>query len=199
MYSVEILVITLIACSLLGWFKDDLQEKLVLDTWAVRHHREWYRLITNAFVHGGIAHLFFNIVTLRSCGDAFMYNLNLGDYQELYFWLLFLGGVLFSSVQTQLKHAKKEDYKSLGASGGITSLVTLIILHYPTHQLSLFFIPIPGWIFLIIWLGIDFILRNKDTQINHSAHLAGALYGLLFALWLNPNVLGDALTEIISS
>ena len=198
MYSVEILIIAITTCSFLGWFKDGIQNKLSLDTWAIRHQREWYRLITNAFVHGGIVHLLFNTVAIHAFGNIFIHELGLGHYTELYFWLLFLGGVLFSSIHTQLKHAKKEDYTSVGASGGISSLMTLIILYYPTHTLRLFFIAMPAWIFLIIWLGMDFVLRHRVTHINHSAHLAGAFYGLLFALWLNPNVLWDALVKIVS-
>lgn len=57
-------------------------------------------------------------------------------------------------------------------------------------QLGFFFIPMPAWVFGILYLGISYYLSRRRTgnvsvdNIGHEAHFWGAIYGLVFTLIL---------------
>ena len=199
MSIVEILQYTIVGCTLLSWYKPNLQEQLLHDTHAIRNNKEWYRLITSAFVHADVSHLFFNVVAFRIFGMVFLYQQQMSTYQEVYFLALFFGGVLLAGLISQFRHANNPTYRALGASAGVKAVFIATALAQPTVPISLIMIPIPIpiWILVICYLSIDFWLRNRPTGIGHRAHLAGACYGALFALYLNPNVFAEALEKIM--
>jgi hypothetical protein len=70
----------------------------------------------------------------------------------------------------------------VGASGGIAGVFTVFVIHYPTRTILLnFFIPIPAWVFGILWLLGDLqgALAGQG-MVAYTAHLGGAAFGLLF-------------------
>ncbi|MGB0356633.1 MAG: rhomboid family intramembrane serine protease [Cytophagales bacterium] len=196
MCTLEILFITIITCSVLAWLKPGLQDKLVQESYAIRHHKEGYRLITHAFVHLNIFHLTVNAVMFRDFGRVFLEQQAMSSQKDLHFLLLFFGGVLFSGCITHFQYAKEFE-KYLGASAGIFSIAVATTLADPMMKVrSCGVILLPAWETFLILTSIDFLLRNKATGIDHKGHLAGAFYGLLFALYLNPNVLSEAWDKI---
>ncbi len=79
--------------------------------------------------------------------------------------------------QNILKIKRINNYTSLGASGAVILV-----------QLGFFFIPMPAWIFGILYLGISYYLSRRNTgnesvdKIGHEAHFWGAIFGVLFTL-----------------
>jgi membrane associated rhomboid family serine protease len=76
-------------------------------------------------------------------------------------------------------------YRSLGASGAVSAVVFAFIFLDPLQKLGLVFIPIylPGFIFGVIYLVVStFLDRKGGGNINHSAHIWGALYGITFLI-----------------
>ena len=74
---------------------------------------------------------------------------------------------------------------SLGASGAVSAVVFAGIFLMPTIQIGFFIIPpiIPGFIFGPIYLGITaYLAKQGQGGINHSAHLWGSLYGVVFLI-----------------
>ena len=73
----------------------------------------------------------------------------------------------------------------LGASGAVSAVVFSHILFYPTTGMGLFFIPvyIPSFLFGLLYLGISSWLSKKGGgNINHSAHIWGALAGVVLTI-----------------
>ena len=105
---------------------------------------------------------------------------------------------------TYLNHFKQYNYNSLGASGAVSAIVFAGIFLQPTLQIGFFIIPpiIPGFIFGPIYLGITaYLSKNGQSGINHSAHLWGSIYGVVFLIITsyfmgNYNVLAAFMEQI---
>jgi membrane associated rhomboid family serine protease len=79
-------------------------------------------------------------------------------------------------------------YNSLGASGGVSAVLFAAILYAPLMTVSLyFFIQMPGFIFGLLFLGYSFYEAKRGTSyVNHSAHMYGALFGMIFMAVVYP-------------
>ena len=90
-----------------------------------------------------------------------------------------------SLIPTYIKHRDNYNYRSLGASGAVSTVVFAGLMVAPGIEVGLFFIPpiIPGFIFGPLYLLITAWLdRAGRGNVNHSAHLWGALYGIVFII-----------------
>jgi membrane associated rhomboid family serine protease len=107
--------------------------------------------------------------------------------------LIFLFSVLGGSLFSIWMRRKESDYQALGASGGVLGLLLCAVMWFPEIKLGLLFIPIPipGWIFCILFnLGSIVFSQTADRQrISHEGHLGGALFG---------GVIGFALLSIFA-
>ena len=96
----------------------------------------------------------------------------------LYFLLLYLGGIVVSDIPTYLRHRNDPGYRSLGASGGVASVIFSAILFNPVAGLYIFPLPIaiPGFIFGFLYLAYSYYMsQRRGDNINHDAHFYGAL------------------------
>jgi membrane associated rhomboid family serine protease len=124
-----------------------------------------------------------------------------GTQGSLIYCILYLSALIICLIPTYLKHKNQYNYYSLGASGAVSAIVFVGIFLEPTIQIGFFIIPpiIPGFIFGPIYLGITaYLSKNGQGGINHSAHLWGSLYGVVFLL-ISAKYLGnfDALANFI--
>lgn len=151
--------------------------------WLVRR-AEWQTLITSAFIHASLAHLFFNAFTFWAF--AFLLERRIGT---LPFAALYLFGLLASDAGTYFKHRADPAYQTLGASGAILAVLFASIIYFPTQSIFILPlpVPIPAPLFALAYLGYTYwASRQARGQINHDAHFAGALAGLFFVLVTDP-------------
>ncbi len=146
---------------------------------------QWYRFITHGLIHADPIHLIFNMLALYSLGSVLEANFTsevlFGRYGRIVYLLLYLTALIFASVPDYIKHRNNSYYQSLGASGAVAAVIFGTILLSPTAMLSFFFIPMPGFVFAILFLVISTVLARKGgDNIGHGAHISGAIYGLLF-------------------
>ena len=107
----------------------------------------------------------------------------------LYVLLYFLGLIL-ASVISVLKHKDNKQYASLGASGAVEGVIFGFIILYPLEKIYLFFIPIgiPAVIFGFLYMAYSIYAgKAQKGRVNHDAHIAGAIWGVLFTLIAVPN------------
>ncbi|MFD0773806.1 rhomboid family intramembrane serine protease [Streptomonospora algeriensis] len=124
---------------------------------------QWYRLITSAFLHGGVMHLLFNAFALYIIGQQVETVLGHARYTAL--WVLSaLGGSVLSLLLTA-------DALSVGASGAIFGLFGAVFVIGRRLQLDVRFIV--G--LLVVNLMITFLVPN----IAWAGHLGGLAVGLL--------------------
>lgn len=158
----------------------------------VIRNQSWYELLTAGFLHANFGHLAVNMFVLFFFGTVL--EQNIGSAQ---FTILYISGLLVSSGPSIINHREDPQYATLGASGGVESVLFGFIFLYPTE--SIYFIllpiPIPAWIFGLGFLAYSVYESKKGRgNINHEAHIAGAIWGVLYLLFFIPNSVDHILT-----
>jgi membrane associated rhomboid family serine protease len=175
-----------------------LMNDLILWSPAITRQREYHRLVTYGVVHADFSHLFVNMLTLYFFGQAMegFFARALGPFG---FALFYLGGLVVSILPTYLKNRDNPNYRSLGASGAVSAVLFAFILLAPWATINVFFaIPIPAIIYALLYTGYSIYMdRRGHGNINHSAHLWGAAYGVVFTLLVNQRVLPHFLDALM--
>ncbi len=161
-----------------------LKFRLGFNPYLVWHERQYYRLLTSMFVHGDFFHLLFNLFTFY----FFAFVLERQFYQNSWHTLLLvLLSQVISHLPDLLRYSHQPRYWSIGASGAIIAIVFSFILFEPTATLLVFFVPMPAWVFAIVFLIFSIMMsRQGNDNINHIAHVVGALTGVVITLILKP-------------
>lgn len=159
---------------------------------------EWDRMLTSGFVHVGLGHLAFNMLTLYFFGPFL--ELMLGPIR---FALLYFGSMLAAHALSVLLHRADPLYSAVGASGAVSGVVFAFILFDPFAKLYLFFaIPMPAIVFAVGYVvGSIYAMKQAEASgqrggIAHEAHLGGALGGIVLTLILEPAVGPHFLREL---
>lgn len=169
------------------------------DVW---HRKKWWQMLTHGFVHGGWGHLFFNMLTLFFFGRvveeyfAAVWGTPMG---QILYVVLYLTAIVVSSMWDLVKYRDDWNYSAVGASGAVSAILFASILFEPKMGIYIYLIPIPvpGYIFAPLYLLYCWYMakRNADN-IGHTAHLWGAVYGLLFPLALRPDIFQHFLHQL---
>jgi membrane associated rhomboid family serine protease len=146
-----------------------------------------WQLVTAGFAHSTTnvwhLHLIFNMICLYFFGRDVEGTYGSRLFLYLYFSFLICANVVWlvatdASVPRQFWHL----VDARGASGAISGVLMLFILLFPRRTILLnFFIPVPAWLFGILWIVEDVTgaVRGGDN-VAYSAHLGGAACGFLF-------------------
>ena len=186
------LIIIVVTClvSLAAFQNPRLLERLILWPPAISARGQYDRLVTSGFIHADFGHLFFNMFTFYSFG-SYMERLFTPRIGAIGYALFYLVGIVVADVPSYLRHRNDAGYRSLGASGAVSAVLFAFILINPWSTILLFVIPVPAILFAAVYLAYTIYMdRMRTDRINHSAHLWGAIYGVLFTLALEPRVLG---------
>jgi len=153
---------------------------------------QWYRFFSCGLIHADTGHLIFNMLALylfgagqNKTGVEYIFIALFGNNGKWIFLLMYLLALGVSLLPTYLKNINNYNYRSLGASGAVSAVVFAKILFDPINGIGLFFIPIyiAGFLFAIIYLFVSSWLDRKGgDNINHSAHIFGAIFGLAFTI-----------------
>ena len=141
---------------------------------------EYHRMVTPAFLHADLGHLFVNMVTLYFFGPAVEQM-----YGTLGFLVLYVGSQLAAQGYTLWRKWDDAAYQALGASGAVSGVLMAFCLVEPTALLYLFFaIPIPAFVFAIGYLAYSTLAMGSGGRVAHEAHLGGAVGGLVLGVLL---------------
>lgn len=198
MITLILIAITAIV-SWMAFSNRKLADRLVLWPPAIDRRREFDRLVTYGFVHADWMHLIFNMVTLYFFGRSIEYAMVQITGTWLTYPLFYLAALVVSILPSYLKNQKNPNYISLGASGAVSAVLFAYILLDPWTRLYLFFIPIPipAIFYAVFYVGYSIWMdRRGGDRINHSAHLAGAAFGVLFMVAMAPGVVPAFLAQL---
>ncbi|NUQ80032.1 MAG: rhomboid family intramembrane serine protease [Bacteroidetes bacterium] len=192
--AASILLLLIAIPSLYALFKNPaFLERGLLHPYSIVQGKNLQGLVTSAFLHANWAHLLFNLITFYFFAFALESTVGSG-----FFLVIYVVSWLVGDALTIWFHHRESGYYSLGASGAISGVLFSFILFYPMEDIYLFLIPvgIPAWIFAILYTGLSiYASRQGYGQINHEAHLGGALGGVLATLVLIPDVIGHFLSH----
>lgn len=186
-----IIIIITVLVSISAFTNEKIMNDLIFYPPAVTHNKQWYRFITCGLIHADFFHLAFNMYTFYIFGME-MRNSVESEFMRIFqekgkvlYLLMYVSALVVCLLPTYSRHKNDGSYRSLGASGAVSAVLFAAILLNPLEDLTLLFLPIgiPGFIFAILYLGISTYLDKRGGgNINHSAHLWGALYGIAFVI-----------------
>lgn len=182
--------------SFMAFKNSRLMNDLILWPPAITRQHEYHRLVTYGVVHADFGHLFFNMLTLYFFGqvmEAFFAE-RLGGFG---FALFYIGGLVVSILPTYLKNRTNPTYRSLGASGAVSAVLFSYVLLAPWQKIIVLVIPMPAIVYAVLYTGYSiFMDRRGQGYVNHSAHLWGAAYGVIFTLLMDQRVLPYFLNQL---
>lgn len=179
-----IIVIATVLISIAGFSNPDIIYKLILWPARMDEPTQYYRLLSSGFIHADWNHLLFNMYALFSFGNV-VESTGIGEK----YVVLYLTGIIIASLPSFWRHRHDDYYRSLGASGGVASLIFFTIYFEPWSRIGFIFVPIgiPSIIFGVLYLGFEaYMDRRGNSRYNHNAHFWGSVYGLIFALFVDP-------------
>ena len=173
-----------------------LADRLILWPPAIDKHKQYDRLVTYGFIHADFSHLLFNMVTLYFFGreiEGVMGQLSTPWTYPLFY----VAALVVSILPTYLKNQHNPNYLSLGASGAVSAVLFAYILLAPWQLIFVFFVPVPAIVYAVLYVGYSIWMdRRGGDRINHSAHLAGAAFGVLFMLIMEPKIIPFFLQQL---
>lgn len=192
------LIIIGITCvvSFMAFNNARLMNDLILWPPAITRSREYHRLVTYGLIHADFSHLLFNMITLFFFGRVMegLYTASLGT---LGFALFYIVALVVSILPTYLKNRRNPNYRSLGASGAVSAVLFSFILIAPWSRIVVLVIPMPAIIYAVLYVGYSVYMdRRGGGNVNHSAHLWGAAFGVIFTLLIRPDVLPHFLAQL---
>ncbi|MFW5708547.1 MAG: rhomboid family intramembrane serine protease [Bacteroidota bacterium] len=201
MYITYIIIFITGVTSYLAFNNREIFYNLKFNAYLINHNRQYYRFLSYGLIHVDWAHLLVNMFVLFMFGKAVEDNFSefFGIRANLYYLLLYAGGIVFSTLASFIKHKNNDTYNAVGASGAVSAIVfSSIIMNPQMPIIFLFFpIPMPAWLFGILYLIYSaYMARRGNDNIGHDAHFWGAIFGLVFTIILNPSFVNSFLNEI---
>ncbi|MEO6230466.1 MAG: rhomboid family intramembrane serine protease [Ferruginibacter sp.] len=187
--TIMIIAVTCIV-SFISFSNRNMMDKLIFYPPAVTNDNEWYRFFSCGLLHKDFAHLGFNMYALYLFGEG--QNKSGVEYQfiemfqgtgRILYLIMYVAALGVCLIPTYIKHKNDYYYRSLGASGAVSAVVFASILFRPLGYMGLIFIPVymVSFLFGFIYLAITYFLdKSGKGNINHSAHLWGSLFGMVF-------------------
>jgi membrane associated rhomboid family serine protease len=162
-----------------------LLEKGYLKPYRVIREHTWYELFTSGFLHANLGHLFFNMFTLYFFGRIMERILGPANFLGLY-----LSALIISSIPSLIKFRNDPNYATLGASGAVGGVLFAFIFLFPYQKIFFFLLPIgiPSIIFGILFLIYSMYASSREVgAVNHEAHVAGAIWGIIYLIIFVPH------------
>ncbi len=142
-----------------------------------------WQVVSYAFLHGGVGHLFFNMLGLWMFGSELERLWGGKRYLQFYF-----ASVLTAALTQLLVGVLIGGAPTVGASGGLFGLLLAFGMMFPNRTIMPLFPPIPmkAKTFVMVFGGLELLFGVTGTAsgVAHFAHLGGMLGGyLMIRFW----------------
>ena len=147
--------------------------------WPLGHGFLPWQVVSYAFLHGSMGHLFFNMLGLWMFGAEL--ERVWGQKRFIQFYTASVLAAALAQVLVTLLLGSV--YPTVGASGGLFGLLLAYGMMFPNRTIMPLFPPIPmkAKVFVALYGGLELILgvTGSATGVAHFAHLGGMLGGYL--------------------
>ncbi len=146
-----------------------------------------WQLFTYMFLHGGIWHLLFNMLTLWFFGTQLERDWGTRRFLKYYF----LCGIA-AGVCVLLANLAVGDWATptIGASGAIFGILVAFAVLYPNQTVLMSFLfPIKAKYMVMIYAAIELLMTfGPNTGVSTIAHLGGMAFGYVYLKGRLPRV-----------
>jgi membrane associated rhomboid family serine protease len=144
-----------------------------------------YSFVTNIFLHGGLSHLFGNMLFLFIFGDNI--EDRLGHLRYIFFYLICGVGASFIWILTNVDGL----IPAVGASGAISGVLGAYFVLYPYARIRALMgfgyfirvVRVRAWVMIGLWFIYQLFLSFMpyNTGIAYWAHIGGFVIGWIFS------------------
>ena len=157
-----------------------------------------WTIITYAFIHNDIYHIFWNMFILYFASEYFLNFFDEKKYIKTYFYGILFGG-LFFVLSYNLFPVFKNDFTTLiGSSAAVYSVLIFICSYFPNNKVNLILFNIELKYIGVIYILLSLVQIPVENPGGNIAHLGGALWGYLYAMSVYNNSFNIDLKEIIN-
>ena len=159
--------------------------------WPMGHGFLPWQVGTYAFLHGGVGHLFFNMLGLWMFGAELERVWGQKRFMQFYAASVLAAAVAQLLVTMLLGSLSP----TVGASGGLFGLLLAYAMMFPNRTIMPLFPPIPmkAKVFVALYGGLELLLGVTGSQsgVAHFAHLGGMVGGyLMMRYWRGQSPFG---------
>ncbi len=195
--TIALIIITAVLTHL-AFRKPELHNRWIFNPYNVYTSNQYWRFVSSGFIHANYFHLVINMIALFYFGKTIEFISSADNFWagKLFYLTLYLGGIAVANIPAYFRYKHLPIYNSLGASGGVASVLFGSILYRPI--VPLFGINfLPAFLLGILYLAYTFWQKRRMADnVNHDAHFYGALFGITFTVSLNPDVARGFLNQI---
>ena len=158
-----------------------------------------WSIVTYSFFHGGIWHIFWNMMVLYFAARIFLNLFSPRRFINVYFLGVILGGLLFLLSYNVFPALMEVRTALIGASAGVTAVLIFVCAYIPNQDVRVFFFNVKLWHIGAFVVLIDLIqLPTGGNAGGHLAHLGGALLGYVYARQLlHGRDIGDGFSRML--
>ncbi len=149
----------------------------------IMNSQKLYTLVTAMFLHGGFAHVFFNMLYLYIFGNNV--EDSMGSARFFFFYLVCGLLATFAHIATD----PSSDIPTLGASGAIAGVLGAYMVLYPKERidalLGWYYVRVPAIVVLLSWFVLQlfsgFLSLGAVSQggVAFFAHIGGFVAGAI--------------------
>ncbi len=196
-FTVSIIILTCLI-SFVSFNNYKVTDALIFWPPAISIKHQYWRFLTCGLIHADFMHLAFNMFTFYFFGRALEnYYMGVLGLQHYYFLILYISAIIVANIPTYIKRHDDYNYRSLGASGAVVAVQFAFILIDPWETLWLWGIKMPSILFVILFLAYTIYMNKRGgDNVNHDAHLWGAIYGVIFTIAVRPEAASIFLEQI---
>lgn len=141
-----------------------------------------WSLVTYSFFHGGLSHIFWNMLVLYFVGRIFLNLFDGKRFLNVYLLGVILGGLFFMLGYNIFPAFFEVNAVLVGASAGVRAVLIFICAYIPNQEVRLVFFNVKLWYIGAFVVLLDFIqMPYSGNAGGHLAHLGGALLGYMYA------------------
>lgn len=180
-----------IAFPLVVW-KNDLMDYIALTPDLILQGKSLWTIVTSMFMHGGLFHLFANMLSLMFIGGFLEKLIGKKRFLGIYFASALIGGLFFVVLALLFGSSGNgfvgdPSMGAVGASAAIFGLAGMLAILTPRLPVYIMFIPIamPMWFGVaLLMFGLWGISASANLPVGNTAHFGGLLAGVSYAFYL---------------
>jgi len=141
-----------------------------------------WTILTSMFLHGGLWHIFANMMTLYFFGSTLLGMVGRGRFLTVYFCGGIIAGIFYTVITflgaiSGIAFFGSPFVPVVGASGAVFALAGGLVVLRPRMAVMIFPIPLP----IPLWVAVigGFLLLSFMPSVAWQAHLGGLVVGLI--------------------